>query len=541
MVGQSYAACCVGNVENRADECAFCCVMDAEASVPARSTDKIFDELNGARTRAQERAKVPDRELADYAKTGAAELKDLLNSFIAEEYAGRKLTFDVKNLDALTKNFVDNLNGFVGARVCKRLVPEDKEVVVILSEPDAAKRKKNFDAFNERLFQNALKDLLTAIKEFYRALADSFKRDVSAFEKMLTDAGKSADKLDDVRAQFHTALAAKRDYICNALKAQLDASKEKFPAESLRLRDIAAEFDFTIVGDGNLEISALKYAHEADEHSLAIVFNDKDVINTAAQAVLTEPRVLPVAKSFLYSGFNGLNAAIVKVARLLIAEGIYPDYDKLPAQTLKDGSMFGKNVAVGEGTVIAPLVSVGENVTIGKNCSVAAGVFIGSGTVIGDGVKILAGSRVGVNCHYHFERDGRHESFCGVGRTIIEDNAEIGANTVIQRGAFSDTVIGARTIIGNLVEIAHDVKIGADCLIVSQVGLCGNVTIGERVKIFGQAGVKDWVTVGDGAIILAKSGVTKNIRAGQKVSGMFSREHRTELKRLAKSKIVGEE
>ena len=510
----------------------FCCVGDVE--VPVQREPNISDELNETRLRVQERSKIPERELADYVNTSAAELKELLNPFTA-------FSFDVENLDALTKNFVDELNGFVCMRVNKRLVPEDKEVVVILSEPDAVKRKENFDAFHERLFRNALKDLLTATEEFYRALADSIKRNMAALIKILTDAGKSADELDDVSRLINTVVIEKRDYICDALKVQLDKSKEKFPVTSLRLRDIAKEFNFTIAGNEELEISALKYAHDADEHSLAIAYNDKDIINTVAQAVLTEPRVLPVAKSFLYSGFNELNTAIVKIAKLFVAEGIYPDYEKVFPQTLKNGSMFGENVAVGEGTIIAPFVSVGENVTIGKNCRVESGVFIGSGTVIGDGVKILAGSRVGVNCHYHYERGGRHESFCGVGRTIIGDGVEIGANTVLQRGSFSDTVIGAGTIIGNLVEIAHDVKIGANCLIVSQVGLCGNVTIGEHVQILGQAGVKNWVTVGDGAIILAKSGVTKNIRAGQKVSGMFSREHRAELKRLAKSKIIGEE
>ena len=321
----------------------------------------------------------------------------------------------------------------------------------------------------------------------------------------------------------------------------IHSAVEKFPVKSLRLRDIAAKFNFAIAGNNELEISAIKYAHEANKNSLAIAYSDKEIINTNAQAVLTEPRVLPVAKTFLYSGFNELSATIVKIAKLFIAEGIYSDYEKNFPQTLKNGAMFGENITVGEGTFIASFVSVGENVTIGKNCRVDAFVFIGSGTVIGDNVKILAGSRVGVNCHYHYEHGGRHESFCGVGRTIIGNGVEIGANTVIQRGSFSDTVIGAGTIIGNLVEIAHDVKIGADCLIVSQVGLCGNVTIGNRVQIFGQAGIKDWVTVGDGAIIFAKSGVTKNIKAGQKVSGMFSREHRTELKRLAKSKIIEEE
>ena len=308
--------------------------------------------------------------------------------------------------------------------------------------------------------------------------------------------------------------------------------------KSIRLRDIAAKFDFAFTGLSDMEIFSLKYAHEADKNSLAIAYSDNDILRTNAQAVLTEPRILPVKKSFIYSSFNELNEAIIKVAQLFIAEGIYPDYEKTFEQTIKAGAMFGENVEVGEGTFIAPFVSVGENVRFGKNCRIESNVFIGSGTQLGDGVKILSGSRVGVNCHYHYAVNGGQKSFCGVGRTIIGDGVEIGANTVIQRGSFSDTVIGAGTIIGNLVEIAHDVKIGEQCLIVSQVGICGNVTIGKRVQIFGQAGIKDWVTVGDGAIILAKSGVTKNIGVGKKVSGMFSREHRDELKRLAKSKTI---
>ena len=222
----------------------------------------------------------------------------------------------------------------------------------------------------------------------------------------------------------------------------------------IRLREIAQTLDLAIVGDAEPEISSVKYAHEADENSLAIVHSEKEIYETPARAVLTEPRILPVEKIFLYSGFHELEATAVKIAQLLIAKEIYPDYEKVFAQTQINGSMFGANVEIGAGTFIAPFVSVGENVTIGKNCRIDSGVFIGSGTQIGDDVKILSGSRVGVNCHYHYESEGKQKSFCGVGRTIINDGVEIGSNTVIQRGSFSDTTIGAGTIIGNLVEIA---------------------------------------------------------------------------------------
>ncbi len=312
--------------------------------------------------------------------------------------------------------------------------------------------------------------------------------------------------------------------------------------KTVRLNELAAKLDLGLAGNAELEISSIRYAHEADENSLAIAHNDKDICRTSAQAVLTEPRILPVKKSFLYSGFGELSETAVKIARLFVAADIYSDYDKNFPQTSRGGSMFGANVEIGEETFIAPFASIGENVCVGKKCRIESGVFIGSGTHIGDGVKILSGARVGVNCHYHYDVDGGHKSFCGIGRTIIGDGVEIGSNTVIQRGSFSDTVIGTGTIIGNLVEIAHDVKIGADCLIVSQVGICGNVTIGKSVQIFGQAGISNRVTVGDGAIVLAKSVVTKNLRAGQKVSGMFAREHSDELKHLAKlRKIIGRE
>ena len=163
--------CFVSNIENQCADCNFCCVGDME--VPVQHEPNISDELNETRSRIQERAKVPEQELADYVNQSITGIKGLLNSFAADE-------FDVENLDALTKKFVDELNGFVSMRVNKRLIPEDKELVVILAEPDAIKRKENFDAFNERLFRNALKDLLTATEEFYCALEDSLKRDISA-------------------------------------------------------------------------------------------------------------------------------------------------------------------------------------------------------------------------------------------------------------------------------------------------------------------------------------------------------------------------
>lgn len=312
---------------------------------------------------------------------------------------------------------------------------------------------------------------------------------------------------------------------------------DPLPLALIKVADIASRTGYTISGDDSVEVNSLKWAADADESSLAVAFTDRDVVETRARVILTAPRLMPIDKTFIYCDFGEIDIALVKIARLMIEAGIYADYDKPIEQVERGRSMFGRGVAVGEGSYIAPFVSVGEDVRIGRHCKIESGVFIGSGSRIGDDVIIRSGSRVGANCHYHFKQGGRQHSFCGVGRTILEGGVEVGCNTVIQRGSLSDTVISEGTIIGNLVEIAHDVKIGKSCLIVSQVGICSNVTIGDCVEIYGQAGISNKVEIGDGAIILAKSGVTKDIRAGAKVSGMFSREHFTELRSYARQRL----
>lgn len=301
----------------------------------------------------------------------------------------------------------------------------------------------------------------------------------------------------------------------------------------MTLNDIASRLEFALVGDGSIEVSTLKYSSEADEHSLAVAFSEKDALTTSARAVLTTPRFLKCDKTFIFCNFGWIDAAMKAVARLMIDAGFYFDYAKPFSQVERDGAMFGKGVSIGKGSSIAPFVSVGENVIIGRNCKIESGVVIGSGTQIGDNVIVRAGAKIGVNCHYHFPQGWWQKSFCGVGRLVIGNGVEIGANTVIQRGTLSDTVVGDGTIIGNLVEIAHDVRIGRGCLIVSQVGICGNVTIGDRVEIYGQAGVANWVEIENDAVVFAKSAVTKNVRAGHQVSGLFARSHVEELRRLA--------
>ncbi|MBR4695471.1 MAG: hypothetical protein IKO94_05260 [Selenomonadaceae bacterium] len=415
-----------------------------------------------------------------------------------------------------------DITGFYYAYMEERLLVTNSEWSVILAERDDEKRQKNSEAFYVRNFRHAAADVNSKIETAFRQVYEAVTEDASLPEKLAHEAWQVTQReCDAICAKF-------RDYI--------QKSKEEIPDNALRLKDIAERFGWEIGGNGDFEVHSICYADEAKEDSLAVIYSDREAKSTMAGAVLTAPRLMDSEVNFIRCGFGEIGGALAKVARMMVEEGICPDYEKRPAQINRDGAMVGEECRIGVGTVIEPFASIGDHVTIGKNCRIGSGVFIGSGCEIGDDVTILAGSRIGVNCHYHYEEKSRHWGFAGIGRTIIQDGAEIGANTVIQRGSISDTIIGKGTVIGNLVEIAHDVKIGDGCLIVSQVGICGNAVIGNRVQIYGQAGIAEWVRIGDAAVILAKSAVTKNLKAGVKVSGMFARDHREELRRLAKNR-----
>jgi len=124
----------------------------------------------------------------------------------------------------------------------------------------------------------------------------------------------------------------------------------------------------------------------------------------------------------------------------------------------------------------------------------------------------------------------KHQKIPQIGRVIIEDNVEIGANTTVDRGAVGDTVIGEGTKIDNLVQIGHNVKIGKGCLIVSQVGIAGSAKIGDYVMIGGQVGIAGHIEIGDFVQIAAKTGVANSVESGKILAGIPAMEHKKWLK-----------
>ncbi len=173
---------------------------------------------------------------------------------------------------------------------------------------------------------------------------------------------------------------------------------------------------------------------------------------------------------------------------------------------------IGKNTIIGSNTIIEQNVLIGDNCTIGSQV-VVKNSFIGNNVVIQDGCKI------GLKGFGFIPLKGKNLRFPHIGKVLIKDNAELGANCTIDRGSISDTVIGENTFLDNQVHVAHNVKIGNNCMIAGQVGFAGSSVIGDSVSIGGQAGVSGHLKIGNNVKIGGGSGVVKDIKDNSVVMG----------------------
>jgi len=209
------------------------------------------------------------------------------------------------------------------------------------------------------------------------------------------------------------------------------------------------------------------------------------------------------------------------------------------------GASLGDAVTIGPYTVIGDGAIIGARSWIDSHVVVGAGVVVGndtrifphatlySGTTVGNRVAIHAGVRLGSDGFGYVFRNGIHEKIPHIGRCIIEDDVEIGANTTIDRGSVDDTLIGAGTKIDNLVQIGHNVRVGRLCLILAQVGIAGSARLGDGVVVGGQAGLGGHITIGSRAQIAAQAGVFGNVPPNETWSGYPARPHRQSLRASA--------
>jgi UDP-3-O-[3-hydroxymyristoyl] glucosamine N-acyltransferase len=183
------------------------------------------------------------------------------------------------------------------------------------------------------------------------------------------------------------------------------------------------------------------------------------------------------------------------------------------------GALIGAGAEIGEGTLIGAGAVIGPNVRIGRQASIGALVTV-IHALIGNRVIIHSGVRIGQDGFGFVPGAAGHLKVPQIGRVVIQDDVEIGANAAIDRGSNRDTVIGEGTKIDNLVQIGHNCVIGRHCLIAGHAGISGSVTVGDFVMIGGGAGLRDHLTIGNGAQIAAYAGVAADIPAGERWAGM---------------------
>ncbi len=252
----------------------------------------------------------------------------------------------------------------------------------------------------------------------------------------------------------------------------------------------------------------------------------------------------------------GENRAFIKVKNADLAMSMVLDLFELPppifevnihpSAIVDKTATIGNGTRIGPGSYIGPNVQLGENVTVYPNVTILDETKIGSNSTIWSGAVIRERCIVGNACIIHpnavIGADGFGFRPCPerglvkithIGNVILGDGVEIGANSCVDRGKFSSTIVGDGCKIDNLVQIGHNSRLGRFCLMAGNSGLAGSVTLGDGVMIGGSASIKDHLTIGDGAIVGAGSGVAANVEAGKVVLGYPAVDARDALKQWA--------
>lgn len=215
--------------------------------------------------------------------------------------------------------------------------------------------------------------------------------------------------------------------------------------------------------------------------------------------------------------------------------GISPQAIVSPTAQISDGvciypgAVIMDNVKIGFGSIIHPNVTVMENCVIGSQVKIFPNAVLYEKTIVGDRAIIHSGVVLGAFGFGYKSNTGRHLLSAQLGNVVIGNDAEIGANTTVDRGTYDSTMIGAGTKIDNLVMVGHNCVIGDHNLLCSQVGIAGSCTTGEYVVMGGQVGLADHLNIGSHSAIGAKSGLMHHVGDNQKIFGIPARPAREEM------------
>lgn len=291
------------------------------------------------------------------------------------------------------------------------------------------------------------------------------------------------------------------------------------------LEQIAAALGVRLIGEPGLQVSGVASLESASADDLVFVEDEKHMaaaLQSRAGAVIARKFALSASspKPILISDHPKL--AFARAARLL-QDGVMPQQgDNVHATAvIHPSAVIGSAVVVEARAVVGERAQIGDGTQVGSGCAIGAGVAIGRACVIYPNVTIYPGTKLGDQVIVHagavlgsdgfgYVRDGKtghHEKFPQVGRLVIEDDVEIGANATIDRGALDETRIRRGAKLDNLVHIGHNCQIGEDVVIAAQTGLSGSIVIENGAVLGGQVGIGEHARVGEGVLLGGQAGV----------------------------------
>jgi UDP-3-O-[3-hydroxymyristoyl] glucosamine N-acyltransferase len=305
--------------------------------------------------------------------------------------------------------------------------------------------------------------------------------------------------------------------------------------KSFTVQEINSLLNGVLIGDSAHKIYAPEQIEKAEKGQITFIGNRKFARlweNSNASAAIVDEKIelLPgEGKSFI----KVKNADLAMATLLEAFEPDSPSFevDIHPTAVIDKTVQLGKCCKIGANSYIGKNVVLGDNVTVYPNVSIFDDSTIGNYTVIWSGTVIRERSEIGNSCIFHANVSIGADGFgyrpseqgltkiIHIGNVVIGNNVEIGANSCVDRGKFSSTILGDGCKIDNLVQIGHNSVLGKFCIMAGNSGLAGSVTLGDGVIIGGSASIKDHTTIHSGAIVGAGSGVIADVAAGKTVLG----------------------
>jgi UDP-3-O-[3-hydroxymyristoyl] glucosamine N-acyltransferase len=305
---------------------------------------------------------------------------------------------------------------------------------------------------------------------------------------------------------------------------------------SIRVGDLALELGCELEGDADVSVDGVASLEEAGQRDLSFVRSrkfEKPLSTSRAGAIIAPQGIDAGGRPVIRSVHPGLDFA--RATRRLIPEvapppGISPaawisgDASVDETASIGAGCALAAGVSIGPRSVLHPNVTLYEGVVVGADCVIHAGCVLRERTLLGDRVILQPGAVLGGDGFAYLPGKNGIEKVPQVGRVVVGDDAEIGVNSTVDRGALGDTRIGRGTKIDNLVQIAHNCVIGEEVIVIAQAGLSGSTVVEAGAVVMAQAGVVGHLTIGEGAVVGPQAGVHKDVAARTHVLGSPQRE-----------------